>query len=610
MLRSLLSLALVNTNCPDLTISAYSKGSIEATLRPALREAMIAGCLALVICAVGALQLPLIGQDEGRFAQAAREMSLSGDWVVPSFGGEPRYDKPILIYWLTMLSYAIFGFSAWAARLPSQIAAAALVALVAFWVRRRFVAGRGLLAGLLLLSCPVFFIEARASTADMVMLLPAMLAMLLLENLWSAEGERTRRHKAVLFWALMAGSVLAKGPIGPAVVLATLVALWAFERTWLRWERIVGLALIALGYASLGPVVLIVPLVFAFFSERTRRRVAALEPLWGAPVFFVLVMPWALAAHVQSGGAFFADAIAHHVLERGLVPLESHGGFPGFYFVAGMIVLFPWFGALISRLWQWDEMLQDWTSRFFASWLIGTFVMLEMMQTRMAHYLLPCVVAGVLLLVGRPPKGNVFIVSFGAMGAFALASVPIVAVEVLDLETLRLPALGVILPLAAGTGWIVLRVRTTREAISERTLSGQGEEGWRPLTIVAASSLVFLLALVGFFIPLMAETFIVGKTAAEVDRILQSGEDPVVFKLRDDELLFSLPPETRVVRSREGLAAKIASGEPFLGITRERDLQVLMADSVSFQVEAVGEVEGVDLSRGRWTKNVFFRVAP
>ena len=81
-------------------------------------------------------QFGLIGADEPRYAQVAREMLLRRDWITPVLGGQPWLEKPPLYYWQTMLAYRIFGVSDWAARLPSAIDATFLVLAIYFFLRR------------------------------------------------------------------------------------------------------------------------------------------------------------------------------------------------------------------------------------------------------------------------------------------------------------------------------------------------------------------------------------------------------------------------------------------------------------------------------------------
>ena len=79
--------------------------------------------LALVIVAVYffALDLPLLGPDEPRYAQVAREMFERNDWVTPTLGGANWFEKPALLYWLQIAAYKLFGVSEFAARFGSAL---------------------------------------------------------------------------------------------------------------------------------------------------------------------------------------------------------------------------------------------------------------------------------------------------------------------------------------------------------------------------------------------------------------------------------------------------------------------------------------------------------
>ncbi len=79
----------------------------------------------------------LVDETEPLFAEAARQMTVTGDWITPFFNGEPRFDKPPLIYWLMAIAYLLFGVNEWAARLPSALAAAGLTT-VGFYTLRQF----------------------------------------------------------------------------------------------------------------------------------------------------------------------------------------------------------------------------------------------------------------------------------------------------------------------------------------------------------------------------------------------------------------------------------------------------------------------------------------
>src|SRR5947209_20195758 len=80
--------------------------------------------LLVVVCAVyfyGLGAVPLLGPDEPRYAEVAREMLARGDLVTPTLGGHTWFEKPALVYWLMMAAYRVFGVSEFAARAGSAL---------------------------------------------------------------------------------------------------------------------------------------------------------------------------------------------------------------------------------------------------------------------------------------------------------------------------------------------------------------------------------------------------------------------------------------------------------------------------------------------------------
>src|ERR687895_2893188 len=75
--------------------------------------------------------LPLVGPDEPRYAQVAREMFLRGDLVTPTLGGHTWFEKPALLYWLMIAAYKVFGVSEWSARLGPALCG--LLTIAAVW---------------------------------------------------------------------------------------------------------------------------------------------------------------------------------------------------------------------------------------------------------------------------------------------------------------------------------------------------------------------------------------------------------------------------------------------------------------------------------------------
>ena len=85
-------------------------------------EGLLIAALALTINLVGNGRVGLWDRDEPRYAVAVREMRARGDWITPSFNGQPRYHKPIFIYWVMGLGTALFGDNPYGARFGSAVA--------------------------------------------------------------------------------------------------------------------------------------------------------------------------------------------------------------------------------------------------------------------------------------------------------------------------------------------------------------------------------------------------------------------------------------------------------------------------------------------------------
>ena len=128
-------------------------------------EPVLYALLALVLNLAGNARTGLWDRDEPRYAVCVREMRDRGDWIFPTFNGEPRYHKPVLIYWLMRLSTALAGDNPFGTRLVSALAGAATVLGVTVLGRRMLGRGGGL-AGLILATAPIAVAESKLATTD------------------------------------------------------------------------------------------------------------------------------------------------------------------------------------------------------------------------------------------------------------------------------------------------------------------------------------------------------------------------------------------------------------------------------------------------------------
>ncbi len=179
------------------------------------RKALLLFFAVLALALPQAALLPLLDRDEPRFAEASREMLQSGNFIVPTFNGAPRYAKPPLIYWCQAVSYKIFGENAFAARLPSLIATAATACLLYTWGVKLGSTPMGLAAGLCYAFCFQTLQQGRVATADALLIffmtLTAFAGWMLIRMPFASRSSRHYICDTTLALGF-AGGFLAKGP--------------------------------------------------------------------------------------------------------------------------------------------------------------------------------------------------------------------------------------------------------------------------------------------------------------------------------------------------------------------------------------------------------------
>ena len=203
------------------------------SLRRRVREAVLVGLLALTLNLAGNARISLWDRDEPRYAGATREMRASGDWLRPTFNAEPRYHKPVLIYWLMMAGTALGGDNPFGARLVSALAGTGTCLVVLAWGRRMLGDRVGLWAALILATAPIVVVESKLATTD------ATLAFLVVGcqfALWEL-SRGPSKAAAALFWTFLALATLTKGPVGPALIVASAGVSWWWGGPTNCWRR-------------------------------------------------------------------------------------------------------------------------------------------------------------------------------------------------------------------------------------------------------------------------------------------------------------------------------------------------------------------------------------
>lgn len=272
-----------------------------------------AGLVVAIVASVCAL--PNLGAhslwdvDEARNAECAREMWEAGDWIVPTFNYELRTDKPVLPYWLMILSFDWLGVNEWSARFPSALAGI-VTALITWWLgRAMFGSTAGLLAGLMLPGALLFNVLSHAVTPDALLILWTTAA---LGIAWHGVV-REDSHWLGWFGLFTGLAVLTKGIVG---VLLPMTAVGLF----LIWERKLGLL-------------------------RSRWLI------WGVLVLLVVALPWYIAVGVATKGEWLRGFFGRHHFERFTSPLEGHSGGVWYHPVVLLVGFAPWSVWLVPMLW-------------------------------------------------------------------------------------------------------------------------------------------------------------------------------------------------------------------------------------------------------------------
>ncbi|HLI12461.1 MAG TPA: glycosyltransferase family 39 protein [Alphaproteobacteria bacterium] len=322
-----------------------------------LREYLILALLSLALFLPGLTRIPPLDRDEPRFAEASRQMLATGDFVDIRFQDEARLKKPIGIYWLQSASAALLTTPKdnriWPYRLPSTIGAVIAVLLTAAIGARLHGRGAAWIAGAMMAASLLLGVEARLAKTDAVLLATVCAAQLALARIYLARGGEptASRRDALLFWAALGLGVLVKGPIILMVtgLTAGAVSLWDRQTRWLRELKAWPYLMIAL----------------------------------------LIVAPWGVAIMLRTHGAFLSEAVGHDLLAKMAGAQEAHGAPPGFFLVTFWATFWPCsFLAGLSLPWIWRNRARP-SLRFCLCWLVPSWIVFELVPTKLPHYTLP-----------------------------------------------------------------------------------------------------------------------------------------------------------------------------------------------------------------------------
>ena len=316
------------------------------------RNILILLTFSLVVFVPGISSIPPLDRDESRFAQASKQMIETGDYVDIRFQETPRYKKPVGAYWVQAATVNILSpdklNSIWAYRIPSLLASLAAViltyAIACLFVKREV----ALFSGILVASSFLLNAEAHMAKTDALLLLSVLITQYGLARTYKGDISFS---SWLYFWAGLGLSILLKGPIIPVIILLTIVTLCCFDRNL--------------------------------------NLIKQLRPMTGVLIATAISLPWVIAVQISSSGAFLKKSIGVDLLPKLMGGVESHGMPPGYYLLILMIVFWP------SSLFLWPSLIhfirdkKDIFFKFIIAWLVPAWIMLEIVPTKLPHYVLP-----------------------------------------------------------------------------------------------------------------------------------------------------------------------------------------------------------------------------
>jgi 4-amino-4-deoxy-L-arabinose transferase-like glycosyltransferase len=358
---------------------------ITCPYRPYRSWGMIPVVLAAVIVFFTNLGGPLLwDDDEPKNAVCAREMLEREDWIVPTFNGNLRTDKPILLYWLTLLSYHLFGVSEFGARFASASLSVGTVLLSAQLGGMLFTSRAGIWAVIVLSTCFTFAMSARAATPDATLLFFSTAALTLFAAGWkslSTQADTGLRVRAVIpLYIAMGLAVLAKGPVGfvlPVNAMGVFVLAVEMRRPFRPLELL----------------------------NRVAGRLRRLHIIAGAAIVLAVAAPWYIIVGIETDWQWPLGFLEKHNVSRFLKPMEGHSGWIIYYVPAILIGTMPWSLPLVSALRDSISRMrssreQHWADLFLMCW-IGTYlVFFSLAKTKLPTYVLPCY-PPLAVLIGR-----------------------------------------------------------------------------------------------------------------------------------------------------------------------------------------------------------------
>lgn len=507
-------------------------------------------CLTLFFFRLG--NRPLWDVDEGMHAATSKDMVLTGDWITPKLNGDNFYDKPILYNWFAAISFLVFGFTAFAARLPAALLGLGGVMITYLLGRRMAGPTVGFLSGVILATSVEYIILSRNVIHDISLAFFVTLALFFFYT--GFKNERHRRMYLLVFYASLGFAVLAKGPLG--VLLPALI---------------VGLFLILEGKLS-------------FLKE--------MEMGWGVLIFLAIAAPWYILISLRNrdyGQYFFIQ----QNLMRFLSP-EAHHSQPFYYYLPVLLGGFlPWSWCLplaLIRAFRGRIRNMGEETVFVVLWFVVVFAFFSLASSKLSTYILPLFPA-VSLLVGMLWHDLLRTPTPALRKGFLYCFIPIMGILLLAVLYIWInpPA-----SLESGFGVGLTRLN----ALFHGILGGAAlslflflNKNYRAFFATTAGLIVFVfLFILVVMVPSVNPYRSTKGLAQRLDRLAPPGEKLVFFEKLKDSALFYTNRRALVLDTTQQLMDYLASPQRVFCVIEKESLDKLeKLDEMAYVIDHEGD---------------------
>ena len=313
--------------------------------------------ICFLIFLTGIFEIPILDRDEARFATASKTMLLENEFIDIKMYDEPRYKKPVGIYWLQVASNFIFGDIPYdnitLYRLPSILSIFLAFIFIFFRLRKIFDNEISFLTIFFLMFSLLTLSEMLQAKTDGALFLTIILCNLMIYSL--IENHKIKYKEKLIFWSALAIGVLIKGPIIFIFTILPLIIFSVIKRKNFLKE------------------------IFSFS---------------GLILFLILTLPWFIIITIKSNGAFWYESVGHDLLGKVSSGQESHGFPPGYYLITTLILFWP--GSIliypfIKKNFEQNfiRIRKDDLTFFLLISFSVPYILFELVSTKLPHYIYP-----------------------------------------------------------------------------------------------------------------------------------------------------------------------------------------------------------------------------